>query len=282
LQPPKQKQPMKKPKVKDKSIVRAKSINRATNSSKKYIEIKENSEAEYATNRMEDITKDTAETGVDIAYRGAKIGYQKSKQIIQNQKGAEALKQKVNIDNITKKAKMKTPKNAIFTGKKNPVKSGTKGVKQSSKAVKSTSRGIKTASTTAKSAKSMAKTSAIASKKAMIVAKQTIIATKQATVATYNAVKVAIKAMIEAIKGVIVLIAAGGWVAVLVIVIIGAIGVLIASPFGLFFNEGDEDYPSISQVVTQLNAEYTAEINKIIAEAGEVDQNSNRSYDNNN
>jgi hypothetical protein len=272
LHPPKQKQPMKKPKLKDKSIVRAKSINRATDCSKKYIDIKENTESEYATNRMEYIVKDTAETGIDVAYRGTKIGYQKSKQVIQNKKAVEALKRKVSVDNITKKTKDKTPKNAIFTGMKNSIKTGTKGVKQSTKVAKSTSKGIKTAATTTKSARSMAKTSAIASKKSMIVAKQTAIATKLATVATYNAVKVAIKAMIEAMQGVIALIAASGWVAVLILVIVGAFGVILASPFGLFFNEGDEEHPSISQVVTELNAEYTAEINKIIEEAGEVDE----------
>jgi hypothetical protein len=298
VQPPKQKQPMKKPKQKEKSIVRAKSINRATNSSRKYVEIKEKSESEYATNRFEDMAKDTAETGAEIAYRGARNGYRKSRQNSKvkdrkeldsdglykqtsksymyprqssTENNRELAKIKANIHSVRKRTKSKSLKNAIFTGSKNSVKTASKSIKQSTKSVKSSTKTVKVGNTTTKTAYKAAKASAIASKRAMIVAKQTAIATKQAAVFSFNAVKAAIAAMIESIKGVIALIAAGGWVVVLILVIVGAFGVVLASPFGLFFNEGDEDHPSISQVVTELNAEYTAEINKIIAQVGEVD-----------
>ena len=48
----------------------------------------------------------------------------------------------------------------------------------------------------------------------------------------------AIKAAIAAMQELIAAIAAGGWVVLVVVLVICMIGLLIASPFGIFFSDG--------------------------------------------
>ena len=74
-----------------------------------------------------------------------------------------------------------------------------------------------------------------------------------------------IKAIIAAVKSLISLIAAGGWVAVVVILIICLAGLLLGSVFGIFFsNESSgENTPVMTEVVSQLNNEFTAKIEEI-------------------
>ena len=69
---------------------------------------------------------------------------------------------------------------------------------------------------------------------------------RAAAIATAHAIKVAakataaeVKAIIVATKALIAAIAAGGWIAVLVIIVICLIGMIIGSCFGIFFS-GEE------------------------------------------
>jgi hypothetical protein len=74
-----------------------------------------------------------------------------------------------------------------------------------------------------------------------------------------------IKAIIAAAKGLIALIAAGGWIAVVIILVICLAGFLLGSVFGVFFsNESSgENTPTMTEVVRQLNEEFSAEIERI-------------------
>ena len=76
------------------------------------------------------------------------------------------------------------------------------------------------------------------------------------------------KAAIAATKGLTAAIVAGGWVAVLVILIICMIGLLVGSIFGIFFSS--EPSPgsgmTINRVIAEINTEYTGEINGIISD----------------
>jgi hypothetical protein len=64
--------------------------------------------------------------------------------------------------------------------------------------------------------------------------------------------------------------AAGGWVIVVIILIISVMLLIIASPFGAFANESNGETPTLSEVVQEINREYSATINNIIINAGEV------------
>lgn len=70
----------------------------------------------------------------------------------------------------------------------------------------------------------------------------------------------------SAIRGLVSAIIVGGWVAVLVILIICMIGLLVGSTFGIFFSgEPGEDGKTINTVIAEINAEYGAEIDGITA-----------------
>ena len=86
--------------------------------------------------------------------------------------------------------------------------------------------------------------------------------------ALYSAAKMAAAALKTVVAG----IAAGGWIAVVVILVIGLIVFLSASPWGIFFNDTDDETPTIAELVVQINNEYSREITRIITNAGEIDE----------
>lgn len=161
----------------------------------------------------------------------------------------------------------KTVKSAIHTGKKTDktVKATKKGVKNTKKVVKKTKKGVKAAAKTAKR-------TAQAAKKAAMIAKKAAVAAEKTAKLAVKAIVTAVKAAVAAIKGLIVAIAAGGWVVVLIIVIVGVIIAIISSPLAIFSNDTDGTTPTISEVVQQINGEYTSTIAGIIADAGDVDE----------
>lgn len=80
-----------------------------------------------------------------------------------------------------------------------------------------------------------------------------------------KAVVLAVKASIAAIKGLIALLAAGGWAALVVILVICLVGLLLASVFGVFFaNESYRaDTPIMAEAIGWINEEFAAEIRRI-------------------
>lgn len=153
------------------------------------------------------------------------------------------------------------------------VKTGNKAVKEATKGtLKTAAKSIKTADHTAKAA---VKTSQAAAKTAAKTAQTTQravqaarTAARAAAVSAKTAAKAmvaAIKAIIAAAKGLAALIAVGGWIAVLVILVICLAGLFLCSAFGIFYSNQSPDgnTPVMSEVVSRLNGEFTAEIRRI-------------------
>lgn len=68
----------------------------------------------------------------------------------------------------------------------------------------------------------------------------------------------------KAIKGLIALIIAGGWIAIVIILIICIIGMIIGSVYGIFFSEEDSGTGiSLASVVQEINDEYDMQIETI-------------------
>ena len=171
------------------------------------------------------------------------------------------------------------PVQAAERAGKATVKSAQKTVKQTKRAVKTAERSTKaavktaerTAKTTIKTAEATAKASqrmAQATAKAARVAAQAARAAAKAAVATAKAtakaVAAAVKATIAAVKALVAAIAAGGWVAVLAIVIICLIGLLVGSVFGIFFSGEDTGTGQTMQTVVQeINTEYQDQLTTI-------------------
>jgi hypothetical protein len=161
-----------------------------------------------------------------------------------------------------------------------------RGVNRASKTVNATAKGqikatrrtiktatqtgrttIKTAQQTAKaaqkSAQAAAKAARAAAKAAQVAVKTTIKLTKLAIKATIAVVK----AIIAAVKGLIAAIAAGGWVAVVIILVICLIALIVGSVFGIFFSSepNPETGQSITSVIAEINDEFEAQLDAIIS-----------------
>ena len=143
-----------------------------------------------------------------------------------------------------------------------------KGIKTASKAPKKTVKGTKTA---VKGAKTTAKATVKGTKAAVkgtVKAAQLI---KKAAIATVKFVKVAVKAIIAAakatvaaIKGIIAAIVAGGWVAVLIIVIIVIVALVVGSVYAIFVPAEDSGI-TIYSVKSDLEREYHQRQAELIA-----------------
>jgi lipopolysaccharide export LptBFGC system permease protein LptF len=147
---------------------------------------------------------------------------------------------------------------------KGSIKMAKKSVKTSEQAIR---QAVKTARQAAKTAHRTAQAYAKAARTAERTARAATKAAAQAAKAAARGIAAMVKATIAAAKGLIAAVAAGGWVAVLVIVIICMIGLIVGSIFGIFF--ANEPNPGTGQtassVMAEIDAEYTGCINNIIA-----------------
>ena len=190
-------------------------------------------------------------------------------------------------DTVSEPAKaVRQERRAIKTldrGKKGikTVDRGRKTIKQASSTakgtIKTTSKSIKTAEKTAKAsiktsqqaAKAAQRTAQATARAARAAAHAARVAARTAVVAAKAAVKAtvaAVKAIIAATKALIAAIAAGGWIAVLVIIVICLIGMIIGSCFGIFFSGEDSGTGQTMQTAVQeINTDYQENLDEIKA-----------------
>ena len=147
----------------------------------------------------------------------------------------------------------KTIKQAASTAK-GTVKTASKSIKTAEKTAKAS---IKTTQQAAKAAQRTAQATARAARAAAHAARAAARAAVAAAKVAAKATIAAVKAIIAATKALIAAIAAGGWIAVLVIVIICLIGLLIGSCFGIFFSGEDSGSGyTMQNVVQEINDDY--------------------------
>lgn len=140
------------------------------------------------------------------------------------------------------------------------------GVQSSAQIRKNVSQTAKSA--TRQTSGIMARRSAKVAQKAAKQAVSSRANTKAAAKSAKQAAKIAaktVKGMIQATKNMVVMIAAGGWVALVVIIIICLVGLLISSVFGIFFGNDirPEDGLTVRQAVAEVNREYYDKITEI-------------------
>ena len=193
----------------------------------------ENTSAEnYASNHIQN----------DISYlsrKGATKSNEIGKKSLENTK-QNIIKSKEKISNIKSKIKQKKAQQIKNAVKKRTIKNGTqKSIKYAKNGAKLTKKGIKTSEQVAKNSAKVAKQSFKASKRAIMIAKRTAQLTIKAVKVTVKATIATIKAIIAATKAIISAIVAGGWVAVVIILVIALIGGFVAA---IFNSNGDADY----------------------------------------
>lgn len=165
-----------------------------------------------------------------------------------------------------------TIKQTARSAGKQTVKTAKGTVKSTEKAVKTAEQtskaAIKTAEATAKATQKAAEAAAKAAQKAAEIARQAAIAAYKAAVAAAKAIAAAIKAIIAAIEKLVAAIAAGGWVAVVVVVVICLIALIVCSCFGIFFSSEDKNDGSqtMREVVVEINQDYQNKLDTIKAD----------------
>lgn len=138
------------------------------------------------------------------------------------------------------------------------VKTAEKSVKATEKTIKTAERTTKTAvKTTERTAKTTAKTAQAAAKTVQAAAK----AAAQAAKVAAKAVASAIKAIAAGIKALIAAIAAGGWVAVIIIIVVALIAVLLSLCFGVFSSNDTQQGRPMTEAIAEINNDFVDSIN---------------------
>lgn len=176
----------------------------------------------------------------------------------------QTIKTAERTEHTIKRSARSTGKQTVKAGAKGTVKSTEKAVKTAEKTSKA---AIKTAEATAKATQKAAEATAKAAQKAAEIARQTAILAYKAAVAAAKAIAAAVKAIIAAIEKLIAAIAAGGWVAVVVVVVICLVALIVGSCFGIFFSSEDKNDGSqtMREVVVEINQDYQNQLDTIKA-----------------
>ena len=153
-------------------------------------------------------------------------------------------------------------------GAKNTIKRAQRTIKTAQHTAKTAPRtaktAIKTADHTAKTAQATARAARAAAQAARVTGKATATTAKAAA----KGASAAAKALLASIKALVTAIAAGGWVAILAIVVICLIGLIAASPFGIFFSGEDSGTgQTMPTVVREINLEYESKLEEIESNA---------------
>ena len=161
-------------------------------------------------------------------------------------------------------------KSAVKTVRKGAVKTAKKGaVKTSRVAVKTASKSVKMAERTARvTAKATQRAAQAAVRMAQAAARAAQAAAKAAVAAAKAAAKAAaalIKALIAAVKGLIAAIAAGGWVAVVIILAVALVAVILCACFGVFASNETEEGNPMTAAILEIDTEFRASIDAEIA-----------------
>ena len=230
-------------------------------------------EVEYAGNEVQDKEERSGRALVRGAARVGQWGYRTTVRNIQRWRNRP---RKIKLK-VEEPKQLPPPKRPLLTeGTKQGAKTASKGIKNGSKAAKSASKASakaakKTAKTSAKAAKKAAKASAKAARAGMKASVRAAQAIKRAAIATVKFIKVAVKAIIATAKAVIAgvkalvaAIAAGGWVAVLIIVVIVIVALVAGSIFAIFI-PAEQNGITVYDVMGELDREFHDKEKELLA-----------------
>lgn len=210
----------------------------------------EENNIEYGSNQITGASSITASAVATKFNKYGKKSFEETKDNI--------IKSKVKIKEFKDKRLAKRMEKQAIKNSKGTIKTGKNTIKKGKTAVK-TSKEV------AINSQKVAKESIKASKKAMQMAKET-------AKATAKGIKLAIKATISAIKGIIAgtkaliaAIVAGGWIAVVIILVVCLVALLCGSIFGIFFSSEKSSSNSITmkEVVAECNQEFADKLQDI-------------------
>jgi len=190
------------------------------------------SENEYAGNQVQNTERIAARAAIYGADRFGRWGMRQTGKNIRNFRNRKMKVRSVKVKRLTTRTRT-----ALQTSRK--------AVKESVKATKATAKGTRRAIQAVKSAvKATVKFAKVAAK----------------------AIVAAVKATVAAVKGIVAAIAAGGWVAVVVVLLICAVGLVFGSVYSYVSKEEADSERSLYQLVSVAESEYYDEIERLKSE----------------
>lgn len=240
--------------------------------------VSDNSESpvNYAVNKVQDNAKSVSE---DAIYLFKKLGKKSVNETVKNTKKLEQSIEEVRAKRKIKKDKRKvnnpdkyTPKAPDDTVKtdddivsKNIPKNTQNKVRSASSIkTKETVSAVKSNQPIINASKQSAKDTAKAINKSSQIAKETAKQSAKGAKKAARTTKRAIKAMIESTKALVNAIIVGGWVSVVIIILICLVAALCSSFYGIFFSsETSQSGMNITSVIQQINNEFDDKIDEI-------------------
>ena len=261
-------------KIKKKSDIKIKKINKAEIYTQKLksnlVDVKEktndisnkedNTPTEYGADKISNTTRTISNKGINTFNKYGQKSVKQTKQNIEFAK--DKIKKK--IQNRTIKQKTNEIKGIVDKGNKTIKNVAQKNTKRIVK------NAPKTAERTMKGTKVIAKQTARGLKKTYQVAKVTAKGVAKGVKVGAKATISTVKGIIAGLKALITALIAGGWIALVIIIIICMIGLICSSVFGIFFSNekksGNKDKTNdrtMSSVVTEINTEFANKITEI-------------------
>ena len=233
-----------------------------------------NAPANHASDQMLSGMETSAKKGVNLTYQGGKkLAQTTARKIQENREVSRSLSEikstgrnvilesknigGKNTQSIHKTASTIRSKNSASKVIKGKPQRAVKTVNRSVKGVKQGTKSIKTAQRSAKAAQKTAQATAKAAQKTAQAAKAAGKITAAGVKIAVRATVAAVKATIAASKGLIAAIAAGGWVVVVVVLLICMIGMAVGSIFGIFApSPGSGNTNTLQTAMEEINQQY--------------------------
>ena len=217
------------------------------------------------TNNTNNENNDEIDYGINQIEEKAQILSNKGIRTFNKYGQKSVIKTKNNIEFAKNRIKKKIENNKIIKTKENITnarKTILKVENKTRKAIKDTPKRIKQAE---KVTKQTVKTSVKIAKKNYQIAKVAAKTTIKVARTTIKTMITVIKSIISATQALIAAILAGGWIAIVIVIIICLIGMICSSIYGIFFsNEKGVNLKSMSSVVSETNSDaITLDDNKI-------------------
>lgn len=221
-----------------------------------------NAPANTAGDQMLSSAETTAKKGAEMAYDGSRKMTRFASQKVKERLEATRVKNQASSGTQGNKAAARKGASKGLDGKKTikgrqPVAKPKANV---AKTIKQGGKGIKGAQRTAANTQKAAKAAQQITQRMQAAAKATVRGIRAAA----HAVMAALKAAVAAMQSLAAAILAGGWVAVVIILLICLIALVMGSSYGIFFGvESTGSGTSVSQAVRNLNQEYANHLQQI-------------------
>lgn len=213
----------------------------------------DNTTNEYGANKIKETVRTVSNKGINDFNRYGQKSVNETKKNIVFAK--DTIKRKIKNTDIKKKVEevKGIAKNEKKIIKSLEPKNTRKIIKNAPKTVKNVKKTEKNIERTVKGFKKTYQVAKVTAKNVVQFGKVGVKATAKT-----------IKGIIASLKALISAIIAGGWLALVIIVIICVIGLICSSVFGIFFsNEKNSNNKTMSSVVTEINTEFTNKIAEI-------------------